>query len=92
MKQSATYPAGYAARLFKLHKVYMDPWVVVDLLELDPNTVYTQCKFNKLWITYPNAVELFDCQFQDGPKRGFLQSFVRHSLIRMQQERLKVEH
>ena len=26
MKGSAAYPAGYAARLFKLHSSYMDAW------------------------------------------------------------------
>jgi hypothetical protein len=35
MKLSATYPAGYAAKLFKLHKMYMDAWITADWFEID---------------------------------------------------------
>ena len=58
MKQSATYPAGYAARLFKLHRVYMDPWTVVDLKWIVTNCDTVECSQIAMYYIFLDAFRM----------------------------------
>ena len=87
MKDSAQYPEGYAARLFKLHKSYMETWSQLEDFQHDapPSMVVMIAMVHKF--KYANLIE-----FKDGPKRFFLKNYVQHSLQRILKRHWKVQY